>query len=241
MAKKKTPEQRAKEKASYHLGRSLGLSSKEAKSPARVRAAEEVRRKAEAAAKAKAKAKKPRTKRKKKQPEIPGVKFSPKKRKDTSDFESFVIQHPEYTSARKAKEAYRKQTGRSITNAEGDRIFRNQRESQKRYDKARFPRYTFDNAPFRIKPPYKDRYYYVVRYEVERETQPDSYTQYLTLTSPVPLGPYDIVRHTYEYFKEAAERGFERYKALRIVPDSVVILYEIDLGQDWRRRKWNAV
>lgn len=233
MAKELTPEQREaknrKQQESYAAGRQAGLSPKDAKSPRLVQAAlsaiaEAAKAAAEAAQAAAELLKK----------NLIGVVEAPKQRKDTTGFLIYArqwLENDPTVSARKIKDQYRKDTGQSIANDTGDRIVRELKDAGKNYEKVRYIMFGKDDNPLGRKYLMPKRYMWFVEYEVEVEGQPEPYIQYTHVSSDSLLTPRQIVEAALRDFQIGQDIGKERYKAKRLLTETIRIIYGIDRYQ----------
>lgn len=168
-------------------------------------------------------------KKKKSKAPAKGVKALPKRRTDNSGFVRFVQDNPDIKSARTAISRYRTEVGLSISNEQGYRLFREAREAGKHYSQVRFRMYGPTDHPASNKHfLFPRRFMYNVSYEVEAEDLADTVEQFQFISSSIELTIEQIVSQTIQQFQIGQETGIERYKAKRILIDTIRILYGVD-------------
>lgn len=144
-------------------------------------------------------------------------------------FADFVARNPDKKGNQLIREWRAK--GGKVGNERGKDIIRQTRQAPKQFTKRTRLRYL---SPAEVqKDFYKryqipNRYIYLVRYEVEREDQADTYDDYLHIKSDTPLNMREIREATEQAWEDGLDSASEKYKAVSIVPGSIQLIYAID-------------
>lgn len=142
-------------------------------------------------------------------------------------FSEFVKARP-HLSANKILDEWRKQSGKPIGNVRGKEIIRQQRGTQKRENKITRFRHVSNDEKGWIQNLTKDRYMYLVRYEVETLEEEEPFDQYAYVTSDTPLTLREIKKLAAEQFDRAKDENIEKYTVQQMVPGSIVLIKAID-------------
>lgn len=162
-------------------------------------------------------------------PPEPTGKKKTRPRKDQSSFLDFLSHNPDL-SANQAIKKFRSQGGK-IGNETGKDLFREQRGNVKQViRKTRFRYYSNDEKPLfgsADRKLIKDRYMYLVQYELEMEEGTDR-TDWQYIASNEPLTLREIKEATLQQWEDGVDSGSEKYKAIRIIPESIELIHAVD-------------
>lgn len=161
-------------------------------------------------------------------PEIAPEKPS-RKTKDYSSFLDFLAGNPGL-SANKAIKKFRSQGGK-VGNETGKELFREQRGKAKQiFRKTRFKYVSNEEKPvFGDKKLIKDRYMYLMQYEMQMEEGTDR-TDWMYIASPDELTLRELKEAVLQQWQDWKDGngGNERYKSIRIIPQSIELIHAID-------------
>lgn len=165
-------------------------------------------------------------------------------------FKRFVKNNPDL-SANDLLKKYRSKTykgvKKTIGNEKGKDLVRDIRGLEKNIEKiTRIKYWGLDDYPIgdQIRKRYiKNRYIYLMRYEVEAmsiedgEEAADSFIDYLHIAVNRKLTMIELSDETRVAFQKGQKFGEEKYNFLRILPGSIVMLYAVDTKKDSVRDK----
>ncbi len=152
-----------------------------------------------------------------------------KRGRPVDTFEKFVARNPD----KKGNELIRewRAKGGKVGNERGKDIIRETRQAPKQFTKRTRLRHL---SPKEVQEDFHKRYHipnryiYLVRYEVEREDQADTYDDYLHIKSDTPLNMREIREATEQAWEDGLDSPSEKYKAVSIVAGSIQLIYAVD-------------
>lgn len=150
------------------------------------------------------------------------------------EFARFVRNNPGLGGKQAIRE-FRK-AGGSISHERGLEVYRTVLGKEKNLGKVtRIKFYSLKDYPLYGKEFFKnyskkDRYLYLVQFQVEREGFADTTEEHMILYDPHKLTYEEVIVSVYQYWNKQHDSGNlkEIYKAIRIVPGSVVLIRAID-------------
>lgn len=157
-------------------------------------------------------------------------------RRDYSDFIKFAKAHL-HLSANAIIKAYAA-TGGKITKQKAYEIIRDLKGKPRDLTKVHTIKYQSNNKyrlyPKEIRKVYlKERYMYLMRFDVERLGYLEYDTEYVTIASPGKLDFETLVNETINMWEEAQAGAVkEKYQALRIIPESIGLIRAIDTDME---------
>lgn len=157
-----------------------------------------------------------------------------KSRRDYSDFEQYVTQRPTW-SANELIKGFRV-AGGSIGRDKGVELVREYRGTERNLRKVtRIKYYSAEDYPLgrkEIRKRYiKARYIYVMAFDVEREGYVTPDTDYITIASPIKLDYEELIMETLQAWADGQKDKTEKYKAVRILPESIILIKAIDMDK----------
>jgi len=157
----------------------------------------------------------------------PEKKGRPKK--EHNDFLDFLQGNPDLNSTNAIKKF--REGGGKIGRERGGELFREARGKEKMKTKtSRFRYYSNEDKPLfgsADRKLIKDRYMYLVQYELEMEEGTDR-TDWQYITSDEPLSMREIKDATFQQWEDGVDSGSEKYKAIRIIRGSIELIHAVD-------------
>lgn len=167
-----------------------------------------------------------------KKPPRPKKKTREERNRDEA-FKRLVRKHPELTPRSLAK--LFRDKGRTISNEKATTLTRKVRGLAKQEKKVTRVKYlTFDEAPdnrFYL----KDRYAYVMKFDVYRDDHPEPLEDYLTIMSGRKLNKKERKQRTLEAYDLGHLHRDNRYMGRYIDEDTIQLVYAVDMHKRSRR------